>query len=148
MLRIGDSDGMKFVALLAAFDVQSSLGVTGRLAEAGAELDSPPVGKPSPPAISSHGEAFGPSEEAGVHSPCEVPRAWPVVAISIGRNKSRVKSKISEPIAPMAVEYLSRRILDSLTMKSANRRTRSASMEAAASLSAKSRKRSIAAAAN
>lgn len=44
-----------------------------------------------------------------------------------GRNRSLVRSKISDPIAPIAVEYRSRRILDSLTIKSAKRRTRSAS---------------------
>ena len=52
----------------------------------------------------------------------------------IGRNRSRLKSKISDPIAPMAEEYLSRRILDSVTIKSEKRRTRSASVAADASL--------------
>lgn len=66
----------------------------------------------------------------------------------MGRNKSRVRSRISEPIAPMADEYLSRRILDSLTMKSANMRTRSASLIASASFAANTRKRDTAAAAN
>lgn len=47
--------------------------------------------------------------------------------LAAGRNRSRVRSKISDPIAPIAVEYRSLRILDSLTIKSAKRRTRSAS---------------------
>jgi hypothetical protein len=46
-------------------------------------------------------------------------------------------------MAPIADEYLSRRILDSVTMKSEKRRTRSASVAAEASLIANDRNRSI-----
>lgn len=48
-----------------------------------------------------------------------------------------MSSKISEPMASIALEYLSRRILDSATMKSANNRIRSSSEVADASLSMK-----------
>jgi len=60
----------------------------------------------------------------------------------MGRNKSRVKSRISEPIAPIAAPYRSRRILDSITKNSANKRTLSASLVADASFSANVAKRS------
>lgn len=114
----------------------------GRPADAGAEL-----GVPMPWVPSLGCKAFGPEDDAGVHSPsCDM--ADSRLGAAIGRNKSRVRSKISEPMAPMAEEYLSRRILDSLTIRSANMRTRSASVGAAASLAAKARNRSTAAAAN
>jgi hypothetical protein len=50
--------------------------------------------------------------------------------LEYGRNKSRVSSNISEPIASMADAYFSRLIRDSLTIKSANMRTRSSSFSA------------------
>lgn len=61
----------------------------------------------------------------------------------MGRNRSLVRSKISEPMAPMADEYLSLRNLDSLTMKSVNSLTRSASDLAVASAWAKVWNRSM-----
>jgi hypothetical protein len=54
----------------------------------------------------------------------------------MGRKRSLVRSKISEPMAPIADEYLSRLSLDSLTTKSAKSFTRSASVFADASFSA------------
>lgn len=65
------------------------------------------------------------------------------LAMVMGRKRSRVRSKISEPMAPMAPEYRSLRILDSLTKNSAKSRTRSASSAALASLSAKALNLSI-----
>ncbi len=50
-----------------------------------------------------------------------------------GLKRSRVNSRISDPISSIAVAYLSRRKRDSVTMKSANIRTRSLSVDAAAS---------------
>lgn len=50
-----------------------------------------------------------------------------------GRKRSRVSSKISEPMPSIAEAYLSLRIRDSVTMNSANIRTRSPSVAAAAS---------------
>ena len=64
-------------------------------------------------------------------------------AAGIGRNRSRVKSKISEPMAPIADAYRSRRTRDSFTTNSANKRTRSASEVDAASCWAKALKRPI-----
>lgn len=61
----------------------------------------------------------------------------------MGRNRSLVRSKISEPMAPMADEYLSLRCLDSPTMKSAKSLTRSASDLAEASAWAKAWNRSM-----
>lgn len=61
----------------------------------------------------------------------------------MGRNKSLVRSRISEPIAPIADEYLSLRSLDSFTIKSANSLTRSVSELAAASARAKIWNRSM-----
>lgn len=70
--------------------------------------------------------------DCGVHSPPlhDVPDS---LLASIGRNRSRVRSNISDPMVVMAAPYRSRRIRDSLTMKSANIRTLSASVSAAAS---------------
>ena len=62
---------------------------------------------------------------------------------AMGRKRSRVKSRISEPMAPIAAPYRSLRILDSPTKNSANSRTRSASLAAADSLWAKAVKRSM-----
>ena len=75
------------------------------------------------------------SDDSGVHSSWEVVDVRLVVIM--GRNRSRVRSNISDPMAPIADEYLSRRIRDSFTMKSANKRTRSESVVAVASLAAK-----------
>lgn len=50
-----------------------------------------------------------------------------------GRKRSRVSSRISDPMESMAEAYLSLRIRDSDTIKSANMRTRSPSVAAAAS---------------
>lgn len=65
-----------------------------------------------------------------------------------GRKRSRVSSRISEPMASMAEAYFSRRRRDSVTMKSAKIRTRSVSLDAASSRCAKALWRSIAARAN
>ncbi len=54
-----------------------------------------------------------------------------------GRNRSLVNSKISDPMPSMAPEYLSRLILDSDTINSAKRRTRSSSVVTVTSLSIK-----------
>lgn len=88
----------------------------------------------------------GPAE-SGVYSSGEA-TADARLSVTIGLNRSLVKSKISDPIAPIAVAYLSRRTRDSLTMKSAKRRTRSASVVAAASWEANAWNRSTAPAAN
>ena len=72
---------------------------------------------------------------------CEAPESR--LGGCMGRNRSLVRSKISEPIAPMAAEYLSRRSRDSLTMKSAKSLTRSASDLADASACAKAWNRSM-----
>lgn len=73
--------------------------------------------------------------DCGVHSPPlhDVPDS---LLASIGRNKSLVRSNISDPMVVMAPPYRSRRIRDSLTIKSANIRTLSASVSAAASRAA------------
>lgn len=120
-----------------------ALGDVGKFADAGAELDGPSPREAEP--MESLYDAAG-SVEAGVHCSCDVAESR--LEGAMGRNRSRVRSKVSEPMALMAAEYLSRRILDSLTKKSANNRTLSASLDAAASLSAKARNRSTAAAAN
>lgn len=106
------------------------------LAEGGAELDSPcfELSPWNADPIEPRCDLLG-NDDCGVHSlPCEVVDSR---RLTMGRNRSRVKSNISEPMAPMAAEYRSLLILDSLTMKSAKRRTRSASSAAAASSWAK-----------
>jgi hypothetical protein len=86
------------------------------------------------------------SEDCGVHSPpADVPDSR---LDDMGRKRSRVRSNISEPMTPIAWAYRSLLSRDSLTMKSANKRTRSASLSAAASLLANARKRSMAASPN
>lgn len=108
------------------------LGDGGKRADPGAELGPASAGKVAPK--EPRCERVG-SDDCGVHSSWEVVDVRLVVII--GWNRSRDRSKISEPMAPIADEYLSRRIRDSFTMKSANKRTRSASVPAVASLAAK-----------
>lgn len=123
-----------------------ALGDGGRRAEPGAELGPASAGRldPKEPLCERVG-----SDESGVHSSCDVADARLVdVVLIIGRNRSLVRSKISEPIAPIAEAYLSRRMRDSLTMKSANSLTRSASEAATASFAVKAWKRSMLALAN
>ena len=148
MLRIGDKDGIYPAAVQFALPAGGPpFGEVGRLADAGAELDRPSEWWKLDP-MESRCELLR-SVDEGVHSSCEVPDSRRDEAVvAIGLNKSRVRSNISEPMAPMAVAYRSLRIRDSLTIKSANMRTLSASVAASASLDAKDLKRSTVALAN
>lgn len=92
------------------------------LADAGAEFDKPSLAEPRP--LESKLERLKPVE-LGVQPSCDVADSRRESVK--GRNKSRVRSNISDPIALIATAYRSRLILDSLTIKSANSRTRSAS---------------------
>lgn len=146
ILRIGDSEGMKleFDCQFALFE-GPPLGETGMPAEAGAECDCCcAVSRPKTEFIELRCDLV--SDIGGANSlVCDVLESR---LVRMGRNKSRVKSKISEPMAPIAELYLSRRILDSLTKNSANILTRSASEAAVASCRAKAWKRSIVAVQN
>lgn len=74
----------------------------------------------------------GATDDSGVH-----PLVFETVdsrrELLYGRNKSRVSSRISEPIISIADEYRSRRSRDSVTINSAKMRTRSPSVAAFAS---------------
>lgn len=131
--------------------VGGPVGDMGRPAEGGAELESCPEGAAAAAADggSRNTDPMEPrcdrlgSEDCGVNSTA---LAWEVNdsrRAAMGRNRSLVRSKISEPIAPMADEYLSRRSLDSLTTNSANSLTLSASVDTDASFCAKAWKRSM-----
>jgi hypothetical protein len=134
ILRIGERDGMKLDD--CQFWLADGLGDGGA-----GWLDVgvlPPRADPIEPRCD-----LG-SDDCGVSS--TVPLVTEFVdsrLAGIGRNRSRVRSRISDPIAPMAAPYRSRRILDSLTKNSANNRTRSASFGAVASFRAKAAKRSM-----
>lgn len=75
----------------------------------------------------------GSTDDWGVYSPV-LEMVESLRGRLLGRNKSRVSSRISEPMASIAKAYLSLRILDSLTMNSAKIRTLSVSVVALASL--------------
>jgi hypothetical protein len=136
MLRIGESDGMYWFEVQFVLIGGGPLGDMVRLADVGAE-----------PGCDSRKREFIEfrldllSDICGVQSLiCELLESR---RIFMGRKRSLVRSKISEPMAPMADEYLSRLNLDSFTTKSANSFTRSASVFAEASFSANTWKRSI-----
>jgi hypothetical protein len=131
---MGDKDGMKLPDCqfpLPGVDVADDDDgdgdtVTLSLADDGAELD-------------------GHDATVGVETRCDLDSAddgpgdaatESLLVTVMGRNRSRVKSNISDPMAPMAPLYRSLLILDSLTKNSANRRTRAASSAALASFSA------------
>jgi hypothetical protein len=79
---------------------------------------------------------LGPADELGVQA-----LDWDVLdslrGVLYGRKRSRVNSRISDPIASIAPAYLSLRRRDSVTINSANIRTRSSLLVAAASFWAK-----------
>lgn len=77
----------------------------------------------------------GGAEVCGVHS-LDREFVESLRELLYGKNRSRVNSSNSEPINPIASEYLSRRNRDSETMNSANNLTRSPSVAAAASFRA------------
>ena len=87
---------------------------------------------------------LGPVDDSGVQA-LEREVVDSLRGLLYGRNRSRVSSRISEPIASIALAYLSRLIRDSVTIKSANIRTRSLSVVAEASFCANDLCRSIAA---
>lgn len=103
------------------------MGDIGTPAEVGAELDGPGAVKVEP--ADPRWDLVVSDEDNGVNS-----LPWEVVdsrLVTMGRKRSRVKSNISDPIAPIAAEYRSRLIRDSLTMNSAKSLTLSASFGAA-----------------
>ncbi len=129
MLRMGEREGMKFD--VCQFWLAGGPGDEGGAAAAACWLA---VGVLPPSA-----DPIDPRCDVGWDD-CGVGSTVPLVAelvdsrrAGIGRNRSRVKSRTSEPMAPMAAPYRSRRILDSLTKNSAKSRTRSASLAAVAS---------------
>jgi hypothetical protein len=85
----------------------------------------------------------GPVDDSGVHSLDGDAKLVSLSALVYGRKRSRVSSKISDPIASIALAYLSLLIRDSETKNSANMRTRSESVAAVASRLAKALCRSI-----